>query len=436
MCKHKPLELIPYDKELTFIDMNTRQRNAKTIKSAIVGLGYILSVSLAGKAMALEDQRELLDFLPSFAATRSDLNQNQGLIIDGWLNAGVAYNPDDPEDNFNGPVGFSDRANEFQLNQLYLYVERDPENKLGQWGLGGRLDFIFGSDSFYTRSMGDPSDHWDSHILHQRIYGIAFPQAYLDIFAPIGNGLHIQLGEFYTVVGNETVTAPDNFFYSRSYTMQFAEPFSHTGLLLRYQLSDHIDLTAGAVTGSPFAGWDGSFQHHLDNWGFLGGVNLSLPQTDTSIAMTGTHGSLSTSEEADVNLYSIVIKQEITENWYLTLQHDYGWLDRTSSSDKAEWYGALGNLNYDIRDDLGLGLRLEWFRDDDGARVGFPARQPVEFGHAANYYAATFGANWKPKAWLTVRPSIRYDISDGWKAFDSGTSKRQLLLSTDFILNF
>lgn len=377
----------------------------------------------------------LLERIGDLNPNRSPSFRDWDLHLGGWLNAGVAINPDRPADNFNGPLGFSDRANELQLNQLYLYLERSADSSPAAWGVGGRLDFIFGSDAFYTRSMGDISDHWDSHLLHQRIYGIAFPQAYLDIFAPLGDGLHVKLGEFYTLVGNESVMAPDNFFYSRSYTMQFGEPFSHTGLLATYTLNPQIELSAGAVTGSPFAGWDGSFEHHLENWGFVGGLNFASAQTGSILAVTGTHGQSSSAQ--DVNLYSIVAKQDLGERWRLTLQHDYGWMSAAAEHAGAEWYGVVGYLNLDLDPQWSIGLRLEWFRDDDGARVGSPARFPASPpSRAANYYAATLGANWRPTPWLTVRPSVRYDASDGWRAFDDNSSERQLLVSSDIVLNF
>lgn len=356
--------------------------------------------------------------------------------VGGWLNAGLSINPDQPADNFNGPIGFSDRANELQLNQLYLYLERLVDDAADTWSWGGRLDFVFGSDAFYTRSMGDIGDHWDSHLLHERIYGIAFPQAYLDVVAPIGNGLHIKLGEFYTVAGYEAVMAPDNFFYSRSYTMQFGEPFSHTGVLASYAFHEQFELSAGAVTGSPFAGWDGSFEHHLENWGFIGGFTLTSSATNSQISVSGTHGTLSEVAQRDVNLYSVVAKQDFGEKWHLTLQHDYGWMTVDAGEPGAEWYGVFGYLTFDINQQWSVGLRLEWFRDDDGTRVGVPARAPLNDSHAANYYAATIGANWRPVSWLTVRPSIRYDNSDGWQAFNHHSSDEQLLISTDVVLSF
>jgi len=315
-------------------------------------------------------------------------------------------------------------------------MERLVDTSDDSWNWGGRLDFVFGSDAFYTRSMGYVSDHWDSHLLHERIYGIAFPQAYLDVVAPIGNGLHLKLGEFYTLAGYEAVMEQDNFFYSRSYMMQFGEPFSHTGVLASYSLHDHLELSAGAVTGSPFAGWDGSFEHHLENWGFIGGFNFKSPATNSQLSISGTHGTISELAQRDVNLYSVVFKQDFSTQWHLTLEHDYGWTGAATGKPSAEWYGAVSSLTFDINPQWSSGLRLEWFRDDDGVRVGVPARAPLNDAHAANYYAATIGANWRPMSWLSVRPNIRYDNSDGWRAFNNHSSNNQLLISTDVVLSF
>jgi hypothetical protein len=103
----------------------------------------------------------------------------------------------------------------------------------------------------------------------------------------------------------------------------------------------------------------------------------------------------------------VVLKQDIGERWHATLQHDYGWIAKAAGVESAEWYGVVGCLDYDLFDDLGLGLLLEWFRDDDGARVGVPARKPALNSEPANYYAATVGGNWKPLPWLNLRPSVR-----------------------------
>ena len=60
-----------------------------------------------------------------------------------------------------------------------------------------------------------------------------------------------------------------------------------------------------------------------------------------------------------------------------------------------------------------------------------------------NYYALTFGANWKPRKCMTVRPEIRWDWSDvDSPAFGMGGlyddfgDNDQFLLATDVIIEF
>ena len=38
------------------------------------------------------------------------------------------------------------------------------------------------------------------------------PQAYAEAYVPVGNGLNVKAGHFYTPIGYESVPAPDNFF--------------------------------------------------------------------------------------------------------------------------------------------------------------------------------------------------------------------------------
>lgn len=396
----------------------------------------IQQLFVAAEASSLANASGLFELFPEHNPNQWSLFEQMELNWGGWLNAGVTYNTNQPNDRFNGTLGFSDRSDELQLNQFYHFLERHASGEPERWSIGGRLDFIFGSDAYYTRSMGDPGKHWDAHLVNQGIYGIAFPQAYLEIFAPVGRGLRVKVGEFYTLIGYESVMAPENFFYSHSYAMQFGEPFSHTGILASYAINDSLGLKVGAVTGSPYAGWDGTFVHKLENWGLIGSINWAFLETGTSVDFSGSHGYLSDTPSQDVNLFSTVVKQKIDDRWQLTVQHDYGWHGKSHENPGAEWYGFLTYLTYDLSKETILGLRLEWFRDDDGIRVGTPARHPTVPSQAANYYAVSLGANWKPWPWLNLRPSIRYDHSDGWQAFDNGAKSSQYIISSDVIVNF
>ena len=53
------------------------------------------------------------------------------------------------------------------------------------------------------------------------------------------NDWKIKLGHFYTPIGYEVVPANGNFFYTHAYTMQYGEPFTHTGVLGPVRLQRH-----------------------------------------------------------------------------------------------------------------------------------------------------------------------------------------------------
>lgn len=131
------------------------------------------------------------------------------------------------------------------------------------------------------------------------------------------------------------------------------------------------------------------------------------------------------------------------------LQHDYGWQAGATPWDgsptkTASWHGLVQYLYYDVSDKLAVGVRGEWFRDDDGTRVAGPREardNPPARLAAANYYGLSLGANVKPNANLTIRPEVRWDwqVRDSAAAplaYDSGNRSNQFLVGVDLILRF
>jgi len=386
--------------------------------------------------------------------------KNHGFTAGAWANAGITYNATDPADNFNGPVTFGDRSGEFQLNQLNAYIQRAVATEGSAWDFGARFDVMFGTDAAFTQAYGAFSDPgWDLDLLRDRtgytdangnprndnrFYGLAVPQAYAEIYAPIGNGLNIKVGHFYTPIGYETVPAPDNFFYSHAYTMQYGEPFTHTGLMANYAVNSNWSFMGGVVSGSETGGWDGNFDAQLGNWAGLMGATFTA-DNGTSLNVSGTYGSVSETNSSDWSMYSVVLKHNITEKTHLVLQHDHGFADGVlAGGANAEWYGVNSHLYFDINDELTVGLRGEWFRDHNGFRVFSPGRPFAPTGTAisASYYEVTAGLTWKPKTWLSLRPNVRYDWVDDTNAtagslpFDGKNQDDQFLFSTDMTVKF
>jgi hypothetical protein len=427
--------------------MNSQPYHHLLIKPFVMAIA-MLPTLVTAETKSLSEADTLLHTVGDPNDTK--LMKDLGLTIGGWVNAGVTYNSTDPADNFNGPVTFGDRASELQLNQLNFFMQRAVATEGDAWDFGGRVDVMFGTDALFTQAYGVPGTelgtgtplnrgHWDLRLVNERFYNLAIPQAYLEAYVPVGNGLNVKAGHFYTPIGYETVPAPDNFFYTHAYTMQYGEPFTHTGFLGNYTVDKNWAIVGGAVTGSATGGWDGGWDQQLGNWSGIMGATWTSNDENTSFNITGTYGGRSEISSDSWAMYSMVFKHNFLEKFHWVLQHDHGFADQIFAANgqlaDATWYGVNTHLYYDIKDDLAVGVRGEWFRDQNGVRVCSPGRTAASCA-AGSYYEVTAGVTWKPLKWLNVRPNVRYDWADGARPFDAATKGDQFLFSTDITMNF
>ena len=328
---------------------NSRMRQAAT--SSLLLMSLVANVH----AGAISD-------LSGYDVNETSLFKNNGIVVGGWTNAGITYNASNPANGFNGPVTFGDRDSEVQLNQLNLFIQRAVAMEGTGWDFGGRFDVMFGTDSIFTQAYGVPAfdvnsgapmnrSHWDLGMLNgggnNRFYDLALPQAYAEAYVPIGNGLNVKAGHFYTPIGYETVPAPDNFFYTHAYTMQYGEPFTHTGIMGNYSIDANWSVMGGATTGSATGGWDGGYDKQLGNWGGLAGVTWTSTDKGTSANISGTFSETSEQSSKAWGMYSIVLKHNVTDKTHLVLQHDHGYANGVllgGAATDTEWYGLNMHL--------------------------------------------------------------------------------------------
>jgi len=92
-------------------------------------------------------------------------------------------------------------------------------------------------------------------------------------------GNHIvKFGHFYTIMGYEVVPAIGNFFYTHAYTMQYGEPFTHTGILDTWTPNDQLVVYGGITNG-----WD-NFSDPIN----INGIgNLGYPGANSNAAFLG-----------------------------------------------------------------------------------------------------------------------------------------------------
>lgn len=334
-----------------------------------------------------------------------------GVTIGGWVSAGYYGNFRGVDTNSgNSPVGFRDISNAPTVNQAWLYVEKEADAETYCFDLGYRADFMWGADGPDTQAFGYGDRHrwdnrWDSSVTAagEQLYGGAIPQLYLS--AAWGDW-NVKMGHFYTIIGYEVVQAPDNFFYSHAYTMYYGEPFTHGGILAEYSGIEDTTIWGGYTNG-----WDTAF----DNWEgqatFLGGISrdLSDSTTVTWAVNAGDFGRVTNggvvTNKGDVYMNSFVLTHDMGCGWSYVFQHDLGVQSNSEVANGTNyWYGVNQYLFKEINECWSVGTRLEWFCDEDGSRVGTNG--------AGNYYAASFGANWKPNANVIVRPEVRFDKFD------------------------
>ena len=453
------------------------KRNTTMLIAAASGILALSSVNAF--AEDIYDSKGAVQALTKYDVNETSFLKKHGIVVSGIANAGITYNGNNPTNGFNGPVTFGDRASEFQLNQLNLNIQKAVATEGDEYSFGGRLDTMFGSDAIFTQAYGVPSlnpingtaeprGSWDLNLLStngNRFYGIALPQAYGEAYLPFGNGVDIKVGHFYTPIGYETVPANENFFYTHAYTMQYGEPFTHTGALSNYNINSNWNVMGGVTTGSATGGWDGTFDKQLGNWSGIGGTTWTSDDKGTSLNVAGTYGNATQTTNNKWAIYSVVLKHNFTDKTHFVLQHDHGFADGvltygtqdgtpSVNTVNAQWYGINSHLYYDLKDNLAIGMRAEWFRDQNGFRVGSPGRVSAatngsgysyalpggaSTGVGASYYELTWGLNWKPMKWLNLRPNVRYDWIDTTATANNtpfGGQKDQVVFSNDFTVTF
>jgi hypothetical protein len=265
--------------------------------------------------------------------------------------------------------------------------------------------------------------------------------------------LSLKVGHFYSIIGYEGLPASTsagaprssaNFFYSKSYSYQFAGPFTHWGGLATWSPNDCWQFQFGLTNG-----WDTLDRETQDNlhilakakytgdsgwwtsFGIVTGDDISNPSGQAGIPNAFTNRTR----------YSWLVSLPVCCDLNYVFHQ---WLGSQEAGavggGNALWYGIDQYLYYTINDCWSAGLRFEWFNDEDGTRVGLNRpSNPNNPPFVGNFFSLSAGLNWMPTANWTVRPEIRADWFDGAQPiqpFDDGASSNQFLLGVDAIFIF
>lgn len=444
--------------------------------------------SYAPPYIALPYANEGSDWAPAHIFANNCFLKKNGIDVGGWIAQGYVANPQSPADHYNGPVTWMDRSNQYMLNEAWVYVGKAANNDGEGLALGFRFDGFYGASAKFDTNSG----------IEDRInksgesLGIALPNMYIDVAY---NDLRMKVGHWISPVGYYTVGTYQNFFNTIPYTYQWGEPFTHTGILPAYQMTDKL------VVGTGFTkGWDntGNFNPHM---GYIGTLTYTgiLKETDSFAYVQmyseepdgaatgnqptppGTIYQAGKPQFAGRYFQTMVYSNALTDKWTYVAQSDFGYQSNAATaslnsaglpnSGHARWYGLNQYIYYKHNDQWSWGFNFEWFRDEEGFRVGgfLPdyanttnggksntqgwgssySTGGYAGGFAGSFYQMTFGPRWSPFPNVIIRPNARFDWYAGpngnvtgtngvsyQRPYDNGTRNNQGILMTDLILVF
>ena len=340
-----------------------------------------------------------------------------GFNIGGWTSVGYHTH--------SNPNSFNTYDGKVQLGQQWFYAEKIADGSCGL-GLGGRIDYVYGTDAPDTQAFGTPGrfdDDWNNG--GGLGYGHALPQVYGEIAS--GN-LSVKLGKFFTIVGNEVVAATGNFFYSRQFTFYNAEPFTHTGGLATFKVDDDTSLYGGYVLG-----WDSGFDDNGD--AYLNGFSRKI-NDDVSLVYAsclGRFGDTTAGERGSV--HSAILNVSLTEKLKYINQTDILFSRDAAGAAFRNTFGNIHYLIYQVNDCVSFGQRFEWF-NFSGNSAQAAAGGLFDNRDNDDVYNYTMGLNLRRSANLVFRPEVRWVWDKTNAGFNENNNASQAAFGGDMVFTF
>jgi hypothetical protein len=372
--------------------------NKWTLCLAALGL-----VSIPAAGYAEEQANQLLTALSS-------------TTISGYVNTSMHWNTGTgngslPVHSYNTAA----KADGFNLDAFKLAIEKPLDE--AQWAAGYKVELLVGGDAAAYGTTFDSAGDFSS---------TAIKQAYVSLRAPVGNGLDFKVGAFDTIIGYESFDAGNNPNYTRSYGFGI-EPTTHTGVLMSYQVSKAVSLSAGigntwgpAINVKAHQGATPkaeSYKSYMasaaltapEDWGFIGGstlysgvVNGYAPGFDTDLTSwyigatmntpvknlkvgvsfdylaSTQHGPLADDNYA--NAWALYTSFQATEKLSLHVRGEYASTDTAllgggtiEPGGNSEMFALTGTVQYDLWKNVLSRLEIRWDHqagDDDMTGYG------------------------------------------------------------------
>ena len=289
--------------------------------------------------------------------------------------------------NFNDPVGRVNLlrsndvlSNNFSLNQVGLILERAPDVAAGR-RYGARVDLMFGQE---TETLQGGAQNETRPQVYRNIF-----QAYGTYVFPVGSGLTVDFGKFYSALGFENNYAYDEINYSRSFYFTYL-PFYHMGVRTTYNFNDKLSLQYWLVNGAnqteDFNGFkSNAFLFTIKPtknvaWNvnyFFGNENRDVtPDLNPGIPTLPTQPGLSINPvpgprfNGKTHIFDTYASWSPNSKWTTVGEFDYVVSRGLGTSEASHVLGGAGYLQYHFSPKFSLAGRVEFLQDQGGLFSG------------------------------------------------------------------
>ena len=389
-----------------------------------------------------------------YGGENGDAWKKSKIDIYGWVNTGFNFSTsgDTSRGRYaNAPAGYSQIPNSIQLDQIALYIERQPDTvQTDHFDWGFRLASIYGFDYRFTTAKGIFSQQLlnnpqkDGTIGNK--YGFDPVMFYIDLYFPhVFEGLNVRVGRYISLPDIEAQLAPNNYTFTHSLTYTY-DCYTQTGINATWKVNDHWTFQTGLSGGCEAAPW-------INDAKLTGNFCASYTWHEGGDNVYLCANSINDSKYAYNNLaaYYATWYHKINSNWHTATEFWYQY-ERdvpnvlNSSGTALLETGANGavcknaaqvtcfapdyaTVNYTSRQ-LGkkdfITFRNEFFNDLQGQRTGFKSRY-VEDGIGWNHW---YGST------LVLRPELRFEHAFDAPAYQNGTKHTQFMFAGDVIWFF
>jgi hypothetical protein len=365
-------------------------------------------------------------------------------IISGYVSTSIHWNPGTGNlgnpaysfgDTSTAAAGAGRKGDGFYLDVVKIALEK-PLAADDNWAAGYKAELIFGPDAT-TLATGNN-----------------IKQAYVEVRAPVGNGLEFKVGVFDSIIGYESFDAGSNPNYTRSYGYTI-EPTTHTGLLASYQFNEVFGAKVGMA--NTFGPGINASAHNPQNKAesyktYMASVSVTAPEDTGWLAGSTLYAGIVNGFNSTA--YSSTIGGGVQTSYYAGLTMNTPWTalkvglsyDYAGVSEQVLAAGLIqatyrnaiaGYASWQATEKMSLHGRGEYFTQSSA-----PAGAPT-VGLPGKIFAATATVQYDLWANVMSRLEFRWDHqADGGPDLFGGEAggttdrKNAYLIAANFIYKF